>query len=728
MQWLIKIREMKDILSNKSEELKQTVLRLSHFNPTVRDEYGNQVIDYLVLNSLASYGAMFKVSVSKIKKHIKNTFHLDFEKEEIIASGKRLFRKDMIKYIGEIEEEERIKEEPKFLILPEIQNKIDRNLSEVIELEKEVMEEWKEEVCNRVEYKDFPVLYENIDLIEDYLHNFIYKIFLRHGVECVALLYPDKSKTQKWLSNIGNNILEDFPKLDPFIDSIMKIEIPKFFKTTNSKRRLYIVNLFNGSFFWHLIQVDEKCSKLLREVTRGQKLLLDNNIIYSLVGLDGAYLLQSVHNMLKIAGNLGYELFVTTKTLEEFNESLKRRMKEVEPIPKELARIAVDNLDEDNFMVCYWKELVENGISIQEFVAEKSHIEDILKGLKICKTKELREDIESSKEFKEEKSILRRVAHEETDPHIIEHDAFHRVLISKLRDGEKYNFPDAVAWFLTRDTKLPAYDRVARKGKESLPFCLLTNQWIQINRPLLARTADESEYERSYYILVTQPYIRALVSSFPLEKAYNEVLGRSSRYKNMNKQLPLNIVTDVLFMASIASETDQEKIDEKIENKFVNISAQLQKEKKILEEEVNEKDKTVKDLEERVGALENKRQSEIENLKEELKSEKKKTQDAIDELDKLKQADLRRSAKIWLGITVFIFIILEVFFLWSAVCYGEGKNLWLKISSFTFYLVILGPGISWVIGWRLINKERLEVLGWFWKKIFKSELKDEKDK
>ena len=35
-----------------SVQTKQVIFRLAHFNPTTRDEYGNQVIDYLVLDSL----------------------------------------------------------------------------------------------------------------------------------------------------------------------------------------------------------------------------------------------------------------------------------------------------------------------------------------------------------------------------------------------------------------------------------------------------------------------------------------------------------------------------------------------------------------------------------------------------------------------------------------------------------------------------------------------------
>ena len=204
----------------------------------------------------------------------------------------------------------------------------------------------------------------------------------------------------------------------------------------------------------HLIQVDEGCSKLLHKVTDGQMLFLDNNILFSLVGLHGDYLLKSVHRILDFANRLGYRLMVTEKTIEEFQESLRHNIDDIKPIPQHLAKMAIENLETDNFISCYWKEFVNNGIGIQDFVTEKSHLENIMEGLNIKITNEFRDEIEMSNELKEEESILHSMV-PSTDRHIINHDAFHRVLINKIRDGEKYNFSNSKAWFLTHDKKLP---------------------------------------------------------------------------------------------------------------------------------------------------------------------------------------------------------------------------------------------------------------------------------
>ena len=245
--------------------------------------------------------------------------------------------------------------------------------------------------------------------------------------------------------------------------------------------------------------------------------------------------------------------------------------------------IAVKNLEVGSFITAYWKELSKTGITIEEFISEKSHLDNILNGLGIITSDEYRAEIDELKDLKDEINLLKQVALPWTNELVLEHDAYHRVLIQKLRIENKYNFKDAFAWFLTTDSKLPAYDRVARKGNNCLPFCLTTDHWIQINRPLITRTANREEYEKSFYTLVTQPFLRSMMPQTELEKAHQEVLSRLSRYKVMNPQLAFDIVANKHFMLSVASEEEPEKIDEKLEHEFLDVALEYQQKTETLE-------------------------------------------------------------------------------------------------------------------------------------------------
>ena len=137
-------------------EIKEMAFRLAHFDPTFTDEYGNQVIDYLVLDALAAYGPLLVVTASEVKEYIKRLFKLDCAEEEINASAKRLGRRNMV---GCIKVKKR--EKPRFQVLPEIATKIQENLKQIKGIEDEVINSWKEEVT--VKYKDYPIVKDKIE-------------------------------------------------------------------------------------------------------------------------------------------------------------------------------------------------------------------------------------------------------------------------------------------------------------------------------------------------------------------------------------------------------------------------------------------------------------------------------------------------------------------------------------------------------------------------------------
>lgn len=626
-------------------ELKQNFFKLAHFDPTCQDDYGYQVIDYLVLDALAVFGPLLVVTSREIKENIQKSFHVVFEEAEINASAKRLGNRGLIEYI----EPDNRTERPRIQILAETKEQISNNVAEIRGLEDNVIDSWKNGLLAK--YAEYPLVAEKVKDIVNCLQLFLTRILIKHGVECVALLYPEDQKTKQWIQDVKGAALEGLPTIDPFVYSVVQLEIPLFFQSPDSQRQYYISSVFNSSFFWHLVQVDQKLSRLLKDVTRGQRLYLDNNILYGLVGLGGSAKLNAVHSMLRIAKELGYDLWVTTKSIDEFHESLRwnvEQLRQRPSLPSELARIAVENLEVDSFVTLYWKSFVRNGISIEEFYSERSHLDEILGGLDIQITNKFRRDIDKSDELIDEMSILRSVAVAWTSEHIIEHDAYHRVFINKIRKSPKYSFTDATAWFLTDDSKLPVYDQVARKGKNYLPFCITSNHWIQINRPLLTRTANQAEYERSFHVLVTQPFLRSMIAPFNLERAYNEVLGRLTRYQDMNPEFARSLVADRHFMITVAQEEDSKKIDELIESQFVDLANVLQSKKdKLAQELENErinKKSTIEELNTRITLLEKKadeererRSLEVTSLTSNLQAEKEKRKEVETEAQNIKE-------------------------------------------------------------------------------------------
>jgi len=236
-------------------------------------------------------------------------------------------------------------------------------------------------------------------------------------------------------------------------------------------------------------------------------------------------------------------------------------------------------------------------------------------------------------------SLLRKACGEHINLHIVEHDAFHRILITKLRKGLKYNFNDAKAWFLTHDHKLPQYSKHARNGKAHLPFCITTNEWIQINRPLLSRTISNEEFEESFHVLVTQSYVRSMLPTLPLDKAYNKILSKLERYSGMTPEVASRIASDTHFMVSILDIDDDEEINEKIESRLLDLNKELRRhnEELILEKKAEET---------KIDKLEKK----VESISSQIEIEREKTRSIEQEKSNREKAFEKRIKELETGI------------------------------------------------------------------------------
>ena len=224
------IRKIKDeILRNM--EINQILWKLAHFEPATTDDYGNQVLDYLVLDALSTYGPLLHASPEEIKEYIKELFLVDFEVVEIVTAASRLEIKDFAELI---KPEDRW-DNPQIKIKEEIYTKITNNIQAIRDAETEVFDTWKQELVKKYHFN--PGVNKKIDEIIECFKIFLSSIFCRHGIECVNLLYPDTIKAQEWLENVKGAIINELPKIDELSDAILLIEIPNFFIKQDERRK-----------------------------------------------------------------------------------------------------------------------------------------------------------------------------------------------------------------------------------------------------------------------------------------------------------------------------------------------------------------------------------------------------------------------------------------------------------------------------------------------------------
>lgn len=604
------MRNVKSLTTLDSVSVDPVILRLAHFDPNCKDSYGNQVLDHLLVSALVSFGNI-PVSANELKPHLIQTYRVEFEVEEINAAGRRLSKRGLVEIVKPSSSEN-----PAFLLSEEEAIRVKNVVKRIADVEQEVINDWKKQLLEK--YQEVTVIQEHIEEIVHAFKTFLSRMIRRHAVECVSILYPDDSRAQSWLSEATRSIVVELPSIEPLVDAIVRLELPNFLENITPKRRVYISSILNASFFWHLIQIDETCSKLLQKATAGQRLYLDNNVLFSLSGLHGPDRLKSEHKLIELAQTLGYDIWATSKTVEEYQHSLQWQLNDFRkrvPLPSSLAAIAVKQLGDSSFVTSFWKKQVESGTTIDAFVADNTNIEQLLDGLGVKITSKFHKEINDSEEIREQESHLRKLV-PDLNEHVIEHDAFHRVFIRKIRKKPRYSYSDAVAWFLTHDSKLPVFGRIARKGNKQLPFCITTDQWIQINRPLLPRYDDPEQFESMFYDIVTQPFLRSITSTFSLESAYREVLERLGRYKDMTPELALKVTTDRTFMIGQAILERDHQVDlETIDNQIVTAAHEFQLDNVQLQQQVTELSSRIVKIEESLGAAKNLKESLIANSK-----------------------------------------------------------------------------------------------------------------
>lgn len=587
--------------SKKAVEL-AAIKCLAFWEPNPKDRNGGYIIDHLVLESLATITSAVSTTATEIEELIKKLFKVTYDQEEILVSGKRLGIRGLIDFV----EPEYRGGEAMFRITDNTEAEIRKNHRSLAELEDRVFQKWKSSLLSK--YGIDHGSKNRAEKIVQGFKAFVAKLVARHGKESVYLLYPNESKVKDWVNSVKKDVLDGMHDIEDSVREYLKIEIGAFLETADYETKYYLNNLFTSSFTWHLIQIDDDAANSIADVTKGQVLILDNNILISLLGFHGQAMLRSVEKILEVSKKLGFELWVTSRTIEEFYSTVTIKVNHLKtrpPLPRELARLASEVLQGDSIVAEYWREFSENGLSIEQFAAEKMHLNPLLDRLGIKIHKKLKTEIEESTELSEEIATLREACPGPYSDHVAKHDAFHRILIRKLRKSPRYQFSHAGYWFLTHDTKLPVYARAGKFEKGSLPFCITTSQFVQVNRPLLSRYVDSGDFEESFSQLVAKPYFRSILQNFATNEIKERVLGRLSKFENMGVEYAATILANAHFMSSLDANSSDEHIDEKITLQFFSIEEDLRMERDRYKKELEDANEVRGGLETKTAELEN---------------------------------------------------------------------------------------------------------------------------
>ncbi|MCK9186907.1 hypothetical protein M0P48_05785 [Candidatus Gracilibacteria bacterium] len=546
----------------KLDEHREILKKLACFTaPAIlgKNELSQSILDNLVEHALFLQST--PTQLNKISNIIKLQFKLTFEFDEIRASTERLLARNLI-----------VKNNGNYSLEIRHRAELQKIVNEKIDQENQILKKLEDSV--KTKHQDLST--EIVEQIKSDFRLFLTNFFLLSGAEAVQLIYGDTKEINELIGKVQKkNIFELLPARNELLKKIEQKEFCEFVNLLSEKEKVYLQDLLDRSLQYFTITVDKKCEALLTDDFAQWNLFVDTNFIYNLLGLNngasGARR-KNAEKILELGKKAKINFYVSPITLEEFAVSVSR-VREVlvdDKISRKLYKIAGD-ITGNALLSAYYDVYEQQNISPKDFLAKTDNIKDILQSYAINEKTDYSQSIKGIKEFDETVSKLLNFTHK--DQSIAEHDAFHYLLILRLRsrEGADNTFKTNKSWFLTYDGLLAPFDREIRKSE--IVFCIRPYQLRQILRPLFSRTDD---FENVFIDFVSEPASRAFMA-VSTNMAVN-ILARVTYFeKEFNIQnspeLATKILKDQHFLNQLRElRTDEPKINNLIDQEIKQIA------------------------------------------------------------------------------------------------------------------------------------------------------------
>ncbi len=356
--------------------------------------------------------------------------------------------------------------------------------------------------------------------LESDLDTLIARIVAYHGAEAAVILYPKEERSDA----LRHTLLakrEELPSRAANIREIRRTGLAQFFSAPTDAQRLYLADRLDHGFFATVGTLRPEAAGVMKEELAGQRLYLDTNVLIPALGLAGGAINRSTRRMLDLTRGLGVKLVVTPLTLEEFQHSLKRSKDEISTrgLPDrryaEVLRNVAREIGGVSLAEGFYESYGDRGSSPEEWFRKAAQVDPRLEELEItveteavaAVTKNDAARIADYVVLLNREAVFGRTRPRPRDDPPMVHDAFHRVLIERLRGSGFRHFGSAQYWFLTEDKVLPRFGQLALDGEQtpSVPFCISAAAWTQIARCFTPRTED---YDQTITDLLASPYLR----------------------------------------------------------------------------------------------------------------------------------------------------------------------------------------------------------------------------
>ena len=366
-----------------------------------------------------------------------------------------------------------------------------------------------QEILTRVKksYPDLPEL--QATEIVNVFFLIISSIFKRYGSICSDVIAGkmDEIKDIPKLPDFQQISLNSVKRIgNPSLRKVVKDEFRNFFVQPSSHLVYFLHSMAQSYTIAQILNIDPDLQTLEKERFSKKKMFLDTNIIVSLMCIAQAH--ESVTEIVSLTKDLGIKMVYTPETKKEFFLFLKNsdKLYRRNPIQNKSIVKKTEPLMENPFIRSYWVESGEKRLAWNGFVARMEGFEEFLKDKFSITVDTTRiEGVWSDPEYQELESAVSWANIGKSQP-TVAHDAYHLLMIKKIREKETVDELGMNSYFLTRDYTLDTAEHIVYRGGR-IPSHLPIDVWSQMILPFLSPriVADEA----------SSTYMKVMNSKFP---------------------------------------------------------------------------------------------------------------------------------------------------------------------------------------------------------------------
>ena len=459
------------------DDRKQAILKMSRFvlrepSANIRDSLYRRMLE---IGTYLSEEKTQKKGLDGILDLIEKQFF-----------GVKLEKEAAKKYMKQLEEEGSVKSENGVYLLQEekrsrIENYSKDALALVSSCETNFIEDIKEKIAKDISPED-------IDTLTNSFYRFIVQLVSKYIVTTARLLVKG---TLGRIRQVGGKKLVNQSTIQISDVQLREAAGKTLLEWMQSPDYRFIEYLFfmrQNFLCVEVLNLDPDCRMLEREEFSKKWLFLDTNVLLHLIVESELH--GQTKRLVDNTRQLGCSIYVTKRTLEEFNVllgSTKKTLERANATPWQLSKAT-------NVLIRRYGKTLLSGKSVSpaEYLSQFSDMEDLLNGIGIKLFDEEHMEIKELPEYdeliKEVQKCFARLRGRTKTIDVAEHDAYHLLLVKTLRESDTFSILGPNKWFLTYDLTLPSVDSFIRKKynfSEHTIATMIVDIWNEIISPFL---------------------------------------------------------------------------------------------------------------------------------------------------------------------------------------------------------------------------------------------------